>query len=157
MKKVIFIIAWAATVAACHNTGNQKTTSESETPEQSAEILSSPSELYEKEWKLSELNGRAIVLDSTFQRYPHLVFGKENTLSGNLGCNGFGGKIEFEADNTIKISDLAATQLACANLEVEQGFLDALKNAQSYTVQNNVLTLSNDKNEITAKLEVTAR
>lgn len=47
--------------------------------------------------------------------------------------------------------------MACQNLEIENGFLDALNNAKSYEAHNNVLTLSNDKKEITAKLEVAAK
>lgn len=128
-----------------------------ETAKQAADAISSSSELYEKEWKLSELNGTAIVLDSTFQQYPHLIFHKENTISGSLGCNRFGGRIEFEAGNTVKISEITATQMAYPNLEVEQGFLDALNNAKSYAVENNVLTLSNDKKESIAKLEVVVK
>lgn len=154
MRKAIFIIALTATVAACNNNKNQKVSAETKTTEQNKETVLSTSELYEKEWKLSELNGKAVVLDTTFQKYPHLIFQNENRLSGNLGCNGFGGNIEFEVGNTIKISDIIATQMACPNLEVEQDFLDVLNNAKSYTVENNVLTLSNNKKEITAKLEV---
>lgn len=113
--------------------------------------------MYEKEWRLLELNEKAITLDSTFQQYPRLIFHKENTISGSLGCNRFGGKIEFETINTIKISDITATQMACPNLEVEQGFLDALNNAKSYAVENNVLMLSNKKKGVIAKLEVVAK
>ncbi len=157
MRKAIFIIALAAIVAACNNNKNQKDPAETETTEQNTETVLSSSGLYGKEWKLSELNGKPLVLDTTFQKYPHLVFQKENHLSGNLGCNGFGGNIEFEPGNTIKISHITATQMACPNLEIEQGFLDVLINAKSYAVENNVLKLSNGKKEITAKLEVAAK
>ena len=47
--------------------------------------------------------------------------------------------------------------MACPNLEIENGLLDALNNAKSYAAHNNVLTLRNDKKEITAKLEVVAK
>lgn len=157
MRKAIFIIALAVIAAACNNTANQRTSGENEATGNKTETGPSYSELYEKEWKLSELNGKAIVLDSTFQQYPHLVFHKENTVSGSLGCNRFGGEITFEAGNMIKISKIVATQMACPNLQVEQGFLDALNNAKSYKLENNVLTLSNDKKEVTAKLEASAK
>jgi len=159
MKKTIFIIALAAAIAACNNSNNndQKAPAESEATKQVAGTASSSSELYEKEWKLLELNGKAVVLDSTFPKYPHLTFQKENRISGNLGCNGFGGNIAFEAGNSIKISGITSTQMACPNLGVEQSFLDALNNAKSYTVENNILTFSNDKKAITAKLEATAK
>ena len=35
--------------------------------------------------------------------------------------------------------------MACPNLEIENGFLDALNNAKNYATHNNILTLSNDK------------
>lgn len=154
MRKTILIVVLVATLVACNNSRNQKVPAETETTEQKTEAISYSTQLYEKEWRLSELNGKAIVLDTTFQKYPHLIFQEENRISGNLGCNGFGANIELKADNKIKISDITSTEMACPNLEVEQGFLDALNNAKSYAVQNNVLTLSNNKNEITAKLEV---
>jgi len=64
MRKAIFIIALATTIAACNNNKNQKVSAETKTTEQNTETVLSSSELYEKEWKLSELNGKAVVLDT---------------------------------------------------------------------------------------------
>lgn len=157
MRKTIFIIALAATMVACNNNSKLNAPAVKEAEMQKVAPPSSSSELYQKEWKLSELNGKPIVLDSTFQKYPHLIFQKENHISGSLGCNGFGGNIKFEADNAITISDIIATQMACPNLEVEQVFLDVLNNAKSYSLENNELLLGNSKKQITAKLEAAAK
>ena len=159
MRKTIFIIVLAATVMACNKNSKQNAPDVKEAEMQNAAPASSSSssELYQKEWKLSELNGKPIVLDTTFRKYPHLIFQKDNHISGSLGCNGFGGNIKIEADNAITISDIVATEMACPNLKVEQVFLDVLNNAKSYSLENNVLLLSNSKKQITAKLEAGAK
>lgn len=156
MRKSIFTIALIATIVACNNGANQKADVNNETTSEKTETPSSSSELYGKEWKLLELNGQTVKLDTVFPKYPHLIFEKKR-ISGNLGCNGFGGNVKFEAGNAIQISDIVSTEMACGNLEVEQGFLEVLNKAKGYTLENNVLTLNNEKKEITAKLEVNAK
>lgn len=153
MRKAIIIIALAAASTACNNDNYQKNTAETEATELRTATVPSTSELYGKEWKLTELNGKAVVPDTTFPQYPHLIFQEKERISGNLGCNGFGGNIKFEKGNAITITELTSTEMACPNLEVEQEFFEVLNNAKSYTVQNDVLTLSNDKKEVTAELK----
>lgn len=46
------------------------------------------------------------------QKYPQLIFQKENRILGNLGCNGFGGNVEFKASNAIKIANITPTEMA---------------------------------------------
>ncbi len=157
MKKIIFIIALGVTVISCNNTGTKDKGAEKENVGTNAAVTSSPTDLYEKEWKLLELNGKTITLDTTFPKKPYILFDKEGSVSGTLGCNGFGGKVAFEAGNEIKMSQIVSTEMACPNLKVEQDFLDVLNNAKAFTVENNILSLSNGKKEITAKLEATPR
>lgn len=145
----------AAFTVAC-NSSNNNTSSEYSTTNK-VEQKTDTAKLYSKEWKLIELKGKPIVLDTTFSKYPHLIFEKEYRVSGNMGCNGFGGNVELKDTNGITFSHIIATEMACPNLKVEQDFLDVMNNAESYIVENNVLTLSNDKQEITAKLEAIAK
>lgn len=152
MKKSIFIIALAIGAIACNNSSKEDNNSGNTVTEQKAS--SSAPDLYGKEWVLLELNGKAVSLDTSFPQKPRLVFEKDNRVSGNLGCNSFGGNLELQSDNGIKISEISATQMACPNLEVEQMFLDALQKAKSFAVESNTLILSNDKKEAIAKLQV---
>ena len=139
---------------ACNNSGREDGNQEKPVTAQKAETSSSAAYLYGKEWALLELNGKAVSLDTSFPKHPHLIFEKDNRVSGNLGCNSFGGNLELQSDNGIRISEIAATHMACPNLEIEQAFLETLQNAKSFAVDNNTLTLSNDKKETIAKLQV---
>lgn len=144
MKKSIFIIALAAGAMACNNNGKENNNPEIIVAEQKAEAPSLASDLSGKEWILIELNGKPVSLDTSFPQKPYLTFEKDNRVSGNL---------ELKPGNGIKISEISATRMACPNLEVEQGFLDALQKAKSFVVENNTLTLSNDKKEPIARLQ----
>ncbi len=150
MKKSIFIVAVAVAVIACNNTPSGNTSKQAVTT-QPTEVAS---DLYGKEWKLLELNGKAIVLDTTFPRYPYLIFEKENNrVIGNGGCNGLSGSFELKGKDSLEVSHVATTQMACPNLELEQQFLDVLKNVKRYYLEENILILSNESNDINAKFE----
>ncbi len=144
MKKVFLYIAVAVGAMACNNNGREDSNPEKPVTEQKAETYSSAPGLYGKEWILLELNGKPVLLDTTFPKQPYLIFEKENRITGNL---------ELRSDNGIRIAEIAATQMACPNLEVEQLFLEVLKNARSFAADNNTLTLSNHKKETIARLQ----
>lgn len=110
-------------------------------------------DLFDKEWDLFELNGTTIVLDTSFQKKPHVIFEKGNhLLYGNLGCNGFRTNVEFEDAGQIKLGDIAATEMACQNLEIEHTFLDALKQTVKYELNEDVLSFKNADHETVARL-----
>ena len=94
MKTTIYIATLLFAIAGCNNT--QKT---SEQNEESAVAL------YDTNWKLAELEGKPVVLDSTFNKDPYVIFTeKEHKVQGHAGCNGFGGLLEVEGEEKIKIS-----------------------------------------------------
>lgn len=151
MKKSLFIIAMAV-AAACNNTGT-KNNAEKPADEQPAEAATKPGDLLGREWKLKELNGAAIVLDTLFPNQPHFKFTDLNSINGNLGCNGFGAKVAFTSTDSIHVADIVATQMACPNLKVEQQFMEALGNTKTYKLEGATLLLNNEKQEVVAKLE----
>lgn len=155
MKKYIFIVALATTVMACNN-NKQNEEADNVATEQSVDNQSASLDIYEKEWRLTELGGEVIVLDSMFNKKPHIIFQEDNRVSGNLGCNNFGGNVEMFDDNGVRFTGVGATQMACPNLGVEQGFLEALNNARSLHAEGDALTLSNDKDVVTARFEAVA-
>lgn len=93
-------------------------------------------------WQLVTINGQ-----------PALVAnGKPLTLDingkqagGNGGCNQFGGNIIFDINNnTITISELISTMMACADDQLtrqESTYTMALQNAKSYTLNGDELSL----------------
>ncbi len=153
MKKHLFLIAIAGILTACNNetpkeqrTDNTGTTTQPATHDADA--------LYGKEWHLLSLNSKPVQHDTTFPKQAYVIFNNDKkTVSGNLGCNGFGGNIAYSGNNGIAISDIVSTQMACPNLDIEHNFSDALRNATSFSIAQHMLSLQNSKGEIIAQLE----
>ncbi len=76
MKQTFFMLAVAVTLASCNNT-NTKTASEKVDSTASMQQTTADSDLFGTEWKLLELNGKTIKLDTTFNKEPILVFEKD--------------------------------------------------------------------------------
>ena len=80
--------------------------------------------ILEKYWKLAELMDKPVTMDSTFRNEPHILFKDEDNLfMGNGGCNNFSGTYQLGDMNRISLSQAAATQMACSNMDVERNFL----------------------------------
>lgn len=153
MKNFIWIFILALSAVACNQNPNQQTT-DTETKAQSTDSYAQRYFIYDKEWRLVELANEKVLLDSTFRRYPHIVFQKNNRISGNLGCNNFGGEIEFLGKDSLRITGISATEIACPNLDIEQQFLEVLNNASAFHATGNKLTIGNQKDTIKARFEM---
>ncbi|MDR2040310.1 MAG: META domain-containing protein [Bacteroidales bacterium] len=89
----------------------------------------------EKYWKLIELNGKPVVVDQPGQREAFMVLHTEgNRVHGNGSCNSFNGMFELENMNRIKFSKMAATMMACINMETEIAFMKTLEMVDNYTL-----------------------
>ncbi len=155
MKKSILIITLAIAVAACSATKTENTTTDTTATAAQQGQAALVVDLFDKEWKLKELNGKAVVLDTAFKREPQMVFQKESgKLIGNGGCNSFSGTYKVKDGNGIELSEGAATMMACPNLKIEGEFFAVLKQVKSYRIENGSLLLDNDKKEAVAKLEL---
>lgn len=159
MKQVFFILALAINVTACNNANNKSTTEQEDSMAVPApETTTANADLFGTEWKLLELNGKAITVDTTFKKEPLLVFEKgTEKLNGNGGCNGFMGSYKLKEGNGIELTLGGATMMACPNLELEAQFHDALKQTKSYRIEGNTLLLDNEAKTTIAKLEATGK
>ena len=114
-------------------------------------------DITEKYWKLIEINGNPVVLDSS-GRQPHFILKQEgNRITGSGGCNTFTGIYEIDAPFKIKFSKVAATKMFCFNnMEVEQQLHQALENADNYTLSADGKFLSLNKGRMAplARFEV---
>lgn len=151
MKNVFVIVAVAVVITACNNTRSNNSTEEGAEEVQTVAGVK-PEDLLAREWKLTELNGSDVQLDTTFRSYPHLKFESLTRAGGNLGCNGFGANVDFIAADSITISEIVSTQMACPNLDIENGFRKALEDTRTFKVEGNTLSLKNDKSEVISKL-----
>lgn len=152
MKKSILIITLAFVVFACNKKEESKP-EENVATEEVQPSAAATTDLFDKEWKLQELNGKAIVLDTAFKKEPLIVFHKDTgKMTGNGGCNNFSGSYKVKEGNTIELSEGAATMMACPNLGIEGEFFKAFKQVKSYRIENNSLMLDNEKKEVVVKL-----
>lgn len=87
-----------------------------------------------KQALVSLLNGSAITLN----------FGADNRVSGNAGCNGYGGSFTSSGD-TLKVGQLISTLMACSEPEgvmaQEQQYLAALQNSATFEIVGDRLTI----------------
>lgn len=96
-----------------------------------------------KTWKLTELNGKPIVLKSQKNNPYFKLNMTEMRYEGNAGCNGLGGTFEIKPDiMRIKFNQGVSTMMACEDLEIENLFTKALLTADNYSVNGNTLTLN---------------
>ena len=98
----------------------------------------------EKTWVLIELNGNPISNDSSSQKIPQIVFrSAENKFNGNTGCNSMAGTYDLKEGNRILLTGIISTKMACMNnMEIEGQFLNALEQADNYTLTGDTLILN---------------
>jgi len=99
--------------------------------------------ILEKYWKLVELNGKLVVVGSTFVKEPHLIFKEAgNRALGNAGCNKFSLTFSTGNDDRISIHHGAITQMDCPRMNFEREFLDALRRADNYNLIGDTFVLN---------------
>lgn len=116
-------------------------------------VVSQP--IVEKYWKLVELYGDPVVVDSTFRKEPHIIFkAQDNRMIGSGGCNNITGSYELGENGRIAIPQPIATRMACPNMEVENKFLQALQVADNYIVNGDTLVLNKARMAPLARFKV---
>lgn len=95
-----------------------------------------------KNWKLTELNGKSVVFDSSLKKIPFIQFDEMIRFSGFGGCNYFSGTYQISGTNSISFSQSISTMMACSSIDVESKFFQALESADYYSVTGNELLIS---------------
>ncbi|MBS1782660.1 MAG: META domain-containing protein [Bacteroidetes bacterium] len=99
--------------------------------------------LTEKYWKLVELNGTPIIWKEGWTHEPQITFRSlDHRINGNGGCNTFFGTYQLGSGNSIHLSQMGATMMACPNMETETTFLQTLEKVDNYTVKGDTLMLN---------------
>ena len=73
-----------------------------------------------------------------------LTFTSGSEVSGNAGCNSYGGSYESGVDGTLRFADLFHTEMYCVEpgvMDQEQCFLDALSAAETYGMDESSLRI----------------
>ena len=95
-------------------------------------------------WVMEEMTGAELSKDKLLKGLPTFEFNvKDMRFSGHAGCNNLTCGIELKG-NKIIFGNIAATMMACPNMEIERAVVDALnKKSFSYKIENLKLTLEN--------------
>jgi uncharacterized lipoprotein NlpE involved in copper resistance len=108
--------------------------------------------IVEKYWKLTTLAGKSVKTDSLAGREAYLIL-KNNSLTGNGGCNTLMGQYNLGEPNKISFGQIASTMKTCPKLEEESLFLKALEKAACFVIMGDYLSLKDNKNVVLAKFE----
>jgi heat shock protein HslJ len=97
-----------------------------------------------KSWVLYELNGKAVVADSSMHSTPMIAFvAGENKFNGSTGCNRIGGHYEFKEGSRIRFYNVITIKMACLNpMDLENRFCEVINMADNYNLNGDILTLN---------------
>jgi len=109
--------------------------------------------LTDKTWKLTELDGKPLVADTSITAN----FDEDGNVGGTAGCNRYNTTYDLKG-NKITVSDLVMTTLMACPEDVmaqEQLYLDTLKVAATFDTVDDELILFDTNGEVLAKFTVT--
>lgn len=102
--------------------------------------------LIDHNWTLTELGKNTIKTN-----IPNILFVTENNhVSGYSGCNRFMGTYTLEGSK-LKMGQMAATMMACPDMDMEHAFLKMLDEVDSYVVKGSELHFMNKESQVIAK------
>ena len=96
-------------------------------------------------WKLTALGSAESLQPAAADIEATLTFGDDGNLSGNVGCNGFGGRYTVEGGKIV-LEALVSTLMACAEPRMTQEIttLRILTDSVDYKIEGNTLTITNN-------------
>lgn len=96
------------------------------------------------DWKLISYGPATAQTPAVEDAEANLVFNEDGTVAGNSGCNSLGGAYTVEG-NQVAFKDIVSTLMACdePRMVQERAVQRVLTDAASYTIDGNMLTLTN--------------
>lgn len=98
------------------------------------------SDLVNHSWKLITLRTNPILPDT----HPDLTINENGAVSGNSGCNTFGGRGEFGAEGRLNVYEVRSTKRACADMkkgDQEMKYVAALAHINAWNMAEGADTL----------------
>ena len=146
MKKMLFLLVALFLLNGC-SSSNKAVETKNE-----VKVVKTDS-LVGKSWVLTNLNGDTIVVDTLKNKTPFFMLRTVDKITGNNGCNIFNGSYTM-AQDTIKVSALMTTMMACPNVTYEDNFLAFFReNLVIISQKNDELALKNTVTNVEAKLK----
>lgn len=98
-------------------------------------------QLEDRVWMLTELGGRAVDI-SDFPEPPSLQFRSEDRkFFCKTDCNGIAGDYRLTKRGSLEFLEIAHTEMACQNMEVERQLLIYLPQVEKYRIEKVQLAL----------------
>ena len=150
MKKLCLVLGLAMLFGAAGcGTDETSDAGTSTAAEPAAESVKPDVTLTNTYWKLVELNGAAA--EPGEDREPHMILRGEDEVGGYAGCNQFTGSFTVAGDG-LSFGPIASTRRMCAeSMQQEDAFLQALENAQRYSISGEDLAIENAGGEVTMR------
>lgn len=110
------------------------------------------SEVIEKYWKLTSLDGEEVVMSENQSQEVHFILKDHNkTISGYDGCNSFSGEFELNDNNQFTTSRMRSTLRICPDSDFNDVKFNSLFTGPvTYKVNGDVLILTNNTNKVQA-------
>jgi putative lipoprotein len=107
----------------------------------------SPEKSLQGTWTLTAYGPQGATTPVAPNSQATITFNEDGTLTGNSGCNGFGGSYKVDGDQ-ITFSGLVSTLMACEEplMTQEGSVFKVLDGTASYKIDGDALTLTNNGN-----------
>ena len=106
------------------------------------ELMKDSASILEQYWKLTEVRGKSVSVAPGEGKEPHMILKVlDSRVSGNGGCNGYGGTYTLAAGNRVSFSPIISTKMACNALDVENAFFGVFESVDQYQVKGDSLVL----------------
>ena len=97
----------------------------------------------DRRWLLVEVMGQPFEASEDLREAFVFLDSSQGRASGNASCNNFFGRYVLQTGNRIRFAgNMAATMMACPDMEIEVTMLEALGKADNYSVAGERLTLN---------------
>ena len=96
-------------------------------------------------WNLTSFGPAASPTPAVAESGAVLTFNQDGTVTGNSGCNGFGGNYKVDGDK-ITFDQITSTLMACdeARMAQESAVHQVLTDTATYKIEGSTLTLTNN-------------
>jgi putative lipoprotein len=96
-------------------------------------------------WKFTSYSRADVLTPAVSGTEAGLTFNNDGTISGNSGCNGFGGSYKVEGDQ-VSFSEVVSTLMACdePRMAQEGAFHQVLTETATFNIEGNTLTIMNN-------------
>ena len=96
-------------------------------------------------WKLTSYGPENSPTPAVAESQASLTLNPDGTITGNSGCNGFGGEYKVDGDQ-ITFTGLVSTLMACTGplMEQEGAMFRVLNGTADYKIDGDMLTITKD-------------